>query len=88
MTPGVARPHGRSAGQRDNRESGSVPRERLSFRQRDLKAALKAAQDGIVIIPGEPIPEEVAAPKDDPEKAAIKEAIRNEVQKHVPPDER
>jgi hypothetical protein len=78
-----------------------VPRERLSFRQRDLKAALKAAQDagmsvarievrkdGIVIIPGESIPEEVVVPEVDPEKAAIKEAIRNEVQKHVPPDER
>jgi hypothetical protein len=77
-----------------------VPRERLTFRQRDLKAALKAAQDvgmsvarievrkdGIVIVPGEPVPEPV--PDTDPENDAIKEAIRNEaLQKHVPPDKR
>jgi hypothetical protein len=77
-----------------------VPRERLTFRQRDLKAALKAAKEagisvarievgknGIVIVPGELTPAP-AAPDIDPKKLALKEAIRNEISKHVPPDER
>lgn len=78
-----------------------MPRERLSFRQRDLKAAMKAAKDAglsvaryevtkdgrILIVPGEPVPE-AAASGIDPKKLALKEAIRDEISKHVPPDER
>jgi hypothetical protein len=66
-----------------------MPRERLTFRQRDLVAALKAAKaagysvarievrkDGIVLIPGTPAstPED---PDTDPETLAVKEAVRN-----------
>jgi hypothetical protein len=65
-----------------------MPRTRLTFRQRDLKAALKAARDagipvarikvtadGVEITAGDPVPS--AAPDIDPETAAMDEAVRN-----------
>jgi hypothetical protein len=67
-----------------------MPNDRLTFRQRDLVAALKAARaagvpvrrievnrDGIVLIPGEPEPI-TETPKDDedPEVRAFEEAVR------------
>jgi hypothetical protein len=61
----------------------------LTFRQRDLAAALKAAKaagysvarievrkDGIVLIPGEPAGK-TQDPDTDPETLAVKEAVRN-----------
>ena len=67
-----------------------MPRERLSFRQRDLRAALKAAKqagisvarieigkDGIAIIPGEPVPQAADIDTDEAEQQAIEEAIRH-----------
>ena len=67
-----------------------MPRERLSFRQRDLKAVMKAARDAgvsvaryevtkdgrIVIIPGEPAPSTVS-PDTDPDAEASREIVRN-----------
>jgi hypothetical protein len=67
-----------------------VPRERLSFRQRDLKAAMKAAKDAgvsvaryevtkdgrIVIIPGEPV-SPATNPDPDAEAQASREIVRN-----------
>jgi hypothetical protein len=67
-----------------------VARERLTFRQRDLAAALKAAKaagypvarievrkDGIVLIPGIPGSKAQDDPDTDPETLAIEQAIRN-----------
>jgi hypothetical protein len=66
-----------------------VPRERLTFRQRDLAAALKAAKaagypvarievrkDGIVLIPGTP-DSKTQDFETDPKTLAVKEAVRN-----------
>jgi hypothetical protein len=67
-----------------------MPRDRLTFRQRDLTAALKAAKeagvpvrrievrkDAVVLIPGEPEPPEPIEPGTDPELAAIEDAVKN-----------
>lgn len=67
-----------------------MPRDRLTFRQRDLAAAIKAARaagcpirrievnhDGIVLIPGQPEPIALDDDDDDAESRAIDEAIRN-----------
>lgn len=68
-----------------------MPRDRLTFRQRDLAAAIKAARaagcpirrievnhDGIVLIPGEPGPITLdEADEDDAESRAIEEAARH-----------
>lgn len=64
-----------------------MPREQLTFRRRDLKAALQAAKeaglsvagikvckDGVVIIPGEPLPP-AAAPEIDTEAQAYDEDL-------------
>lgn len=67
-----------------------MPRDCLTFRARDLRAAIKAAQaagisvaryevtkDGTIrIIPGEPVPENTH-PDIDPDVQQIEEAIRN-----------
>ena len=77
---------------RPDRAARLMARDRLTFRQRDLRAAAKAVKqagvqvaryevtkDGtIVIIPGEPIPvAETADPDTDTETLAIREAFRN-----------
>lgn len=65
-----------------------MPRDRLTFRQRDLKAALKAARDagisvarikvtadGVEITAGDPVPP--VSPDIDPETLALDEMTKN-----------
>jgi hypothetical protein len=70
-----------------------MPRDKLTFRQRDLNAALKVVQarglnvarievrqDGVVIIPGDPATA-ATDPDDDAETLRTKEALRHAAEK-------